>query len=234
MRRADDVGFPTLVKASVLARPNRFLIEASLGGSRVRAACRDPGRLEWLVRPGADVLLAPARGPGRATTHTLVLVRSGRLWVSALPALANDLLAAAVARGGLPDLPGARVLRREVRRGASRFDFLLAWRGAEVLVEVKSCTRVRGGRALFPDAPTVRGVRHVRELIEHRRRGGRSLLVFVAQRGDAESIAPFRERDPEFGRALDEAARAGVLLRAYRCRVRRSGVRLEQPIHVAL
>lgn len=228
-----DVRFYPLTPASFCARPNRFVIRARVGGRVVRAACRDPGRLRELLRPGVPLLLEPSRDPGRRTRFTAVLVRHRRRWVSLVPALANRVFEAALDRGA-PGLPAARVVRREVPRGRSRIDFEIQERRGRVLVEVKSATLVVAGRALFPDAPTLRGTRHVRELIAHRRKGGRALVVFVVQRDDASSLSPYAANDPTFAEALLSARRAGVGLLAFACRVTRRGVRLDRRIPVVL
>src|SRR6266571_7061087 len=151
--------FPPLVPARFLERPNRFLVLARIGGRRVRVACRDPGRLRELLVPGADLLVAPGSAPGRRTAHTLALVRHGRGWIPLVPSLANRVFEAALRRGAVPGLAGARVVGREVVHGRSRFDFLLDHRGVRLMTEVKSVTLVLGRRALFPDAPTHRGAR---------------------------------------------------------------------------
>lgn len=207
---------------------------ARVGGRRVRAASRDPGRLIGLLPPGAEIRLAPSTDPRRRTAHTLMLVRCGRRWVSLVPALANEILEVALRRGGLAGLEGARVLRREVRHGRSRFDFLLSYDGYRCMTEVKSVTFVTGRRAFFPDAPTARGTRHLRELAALQRRGRRALVVFVVQRADAKSVSPHRDNDPEFTRALEDAARAGVRLLAYTCRVSTAGCALDRRIPVVL
>jgi sugar fermentation stimulation protein A len=139
--------------------------------------------------------------------------------VSLVPTLANRLFEHAIARGTVPGLRGAQVIRREVAHGRSRFDFLLRHRGRPVLVEVKSVGLVERGRALFPDAPTARGARHLRELAAHARRGGAALLAFVVQRPDAVSVHPHRHLDPAFAEALVEARRAGVRLLGLACRL---------------
>jgi sugar fermentation stimulation protein A len=224
--------FYRLVPATFVARPNRFVILARLDRRLVRVASRDPGRLRELLRPGAPLRLAPSDDPRRATRFTAVLVRRGRRWVSMIPAHANAVLAASLAKGGLPGLRGARVARREVAHGGSRFDYLLRWRGRDVLTEVKSASLVVNGRALFPDAPTTRGTRHVRELTAHASRGGQALVVFVVQHGAARSLEPHAGHDPEFARALREAKRVGVRLRAYACRVSPRGVSIRRRIPV--
>jgi sugar fermentation stimulation protein A len=101
-----------------------------------------------------------------------------------------------------------------------------------VLAEVKSVTLVEGDRGLFPDAPTARGARHVRELSALARRGEPSAVVFVVQRPDARSVTPNRATDPAFADAMAGAARAGVSLLAYTCRVGPAGIRLEGRVPV--
>jgi len=221
-----------LLPARFLSRPNRFLIVAERHGRRVLAACRDPGRLEGLLVPGVELRLLPVRRAGRRTAYDVALVRAGRAWTSLVPVLANRVLEAAIAAGEAPGLRAARVVGREVKRGGSRFDFLLAHRGRRVLTEVKSAGLVVDGRALFPDAPTLRGARQVRELTTHVRRGGAGLLVFVVQRSDARSVAPHRAIDPGFADALAEARRAGVRLLAFNCQVSPGGCRLRDRIPV--
>jgi sugar fermentation stimulation protein A len=157
-----DVRFGTLVESVFVSRPNRFLVVARLRGRLVRAASRDPGRLRELLVPGASLLLAPSADPRRRTRYTVMLVRHAGRWVSVVPVLANPIFAGAVARGGARGFENVRVVGREVQRGRSRIDFLLARGRRRLLVEVKSVTLVEAGCARFPDAPTARGTRHLR------------------------------------------------------------------------
>jgi sugar fermentation stimulation protein A len=200
----------------------------------IRAACRDPGRLRELLVPGGLVLLEPASTPGRSTSHTIVLVRHRRRWVSVVPALANRIFEAALTRGGVRGLARARIVGREVRHGRSRIDFAISWRGQTALVEVKSATLVERGRALFPDAPTARGRRHLEELTAHSRKSRRAFVVFVVQRDDARSLSPHAENDPAFAMALGAAVRAGVKVLAFACSVKPEGIRLDRSIPVVL
>jgi sugar fermentation stimulation protein A len=220
---------PDLIPAVFLERPNRFIVVARLrDGRHIRAHLADPGRLRELLLPGAALRLrpagpprkgAPARGApaARKTRFTVALVRSPeppRPWVSLDTNLANRLAADLFESGRVPVVGKPSAVTREVRRGASRFDFLLTRRdGTEILTEVKSVTLVENGVALFPDAPTVRGARHVRELEAHVRSGGRALVLFVAQREDARVIRPNAATDPAFAAAVESAAGAGVLFR---------------------
>jgi len=227
-----DVAFSPLAPASFVSRPNRFLVLARAGSRVVRVASRDPGRLRELLVPSARLLIEPSSDPRRRTGHTLVLVRKSRRWVSVVPVLANRILEAAFLRDGVPRLRGARIVGREVRMGRSRIDFLVAHRGRRVLVEVKSATLVERGRALFPDAPTERGARHLRELLAWSRQGGLAAVAFVVQRSDAFELSPHAENDPAFAAALRDAVRAGVRVFAYACRVTRHGASLVREIPV--
>lgn len=229
-----DVRFPPLVPATFLERPNRFLLRAEVAGRRELVASRDPGRLSELLLPGTALRVARASGPHRRTAYTLILARQRTSWVCLVPALASRIVQFALDRGAIAELSGARVIEREVRRGKSRIDFVVDREGVRMLVEVKSAALVEDGRALFPDCPTERGTRHVEELLRARRRGGESALVFVVQRDDAVSFAPHASVDPAFARALARAARGGVRVLAYGCRVTTRGATLDRPLPVVL
>lgn len=226
----------SLVPATFLSRPNRFIVMArTAAGRQVRCHLGDPGRLRELLLPGAELRLRPAspprkgagRPPARRTRYTVALVRASdppRPWVSLETTLANRLAEDLFRRGLVRAAGRPAVIRREVARGRSRFDFLLEGRdGSRLLVEVKSVSLVERGVALFPDAPTARGARHVAELEEHVRGGGRALILFVVQRDDARLVRPHAATDPAFASALARAAAAGVDVRAVRFRLEGDG-----------
>lgn len=197
-------------------------------GRQVLAHLADPGRLRELLLPGAALRLRPVpQSATRRTRYSVVLVRSPktpRVWVSLDTLLANRLAEDLLNEGRVRGIGRGWTLRREVQRGNSRFDFLLQRRnGDEMLVEVKSVTLVQQGLALFPDAPTVRGTRHVSELAQAVRGGTRATVLFVVQRDDAFAVAAHAGIDPAFARALQSAAAAGVLVRAARYRLLSSG-----------
>jgi sugar fermentation stimulation protein A len=232
--KSPDAPFYSLRTGTFVSRPNRFVALIRHENRTIRAACRDPGRLRELLVPKARVLLEPATTPGRSTSHTIVLVRHRRRWVSLVPALANRIFEAALRRRGVPGLVGARIVGREVRHGRSRIDFAISWHGETALVEVKSATLVERGRALFPDAPTARGRRHLQELTAHSRNFRRAFVVFVVQRDDAHSLSPHARNDPALATALVTAVRAGVKVLAFACSVKPEGIRLDRRIPVVL
>ena len=220
---------PALVAARFVARPNRFIVMARLdSGTEVRCHMADPGRLRELLLPAVELRLRPAPPDAvRATRYSVALVRAPmapRPWVSLDTTLPNRLAANLLREGAIRGLGGYKELQAEVKHGSSRFDFLLTpRRGEKIFVEVKSVTLVENGVALFPDAPTVRGARHLRELAAHVQDGGRGAVLFVVQRPDARAVRPRRVTDPAFADALLEARAQGVLLRAVHFRLRGDG-----------
>lgn len=226
---------PPLHEGRFVERPNRFLTVVELEGRRVEAHLPDPGRLKELLLPGARVWVRPADSPNRKTAFTLTLVEAptGEL-VSLVTTLPNRLVEEALRAGSLAELRGWAIERAEYTWGDSRFDFLLVRDGRRLLLEVKSVTLVEEGRALFPDAVTARGARHVRELIAARQEGWETAVLFVVQRRDAESVTAARSIDPGFADALAAAREAGVRLLAYRCSVTLEEAVITDPLPVRI
>ncbi len=224
---------PLLVRGQFVHRDNRFRATVLLEGQEVWAHVPNSGRLSELFTPGRAIWLAPAANAQRKTGHDLTLVETASVLVSVDARLPNPLFAEALARGSLPDW-SCPTIEREVARGESRLDFRLSGPSGVTWVETKSVTLVEDGVALFPDAPTRRGRRHLETLTEAARAGDAAAVVFVVQRPDAQGFAPHREADPAFADALVQAAEAGVAVRAYACRVTRSEISLaeEMPVQI--
>lgn len=249
-----------LQEAIFLERPNRFVIRCALVGrdriptpdgigdgngfdvtdstspAVVEAHLPDPGRLKELLTPGKQVWLRRVREGKRKTAWSAVLCwsASGRSLVSLEAALPNRLVAEALRRQALPELAGWSLVRPEFAFGGSRWDFLLQrFDGRRLLLEVKSVTLAQEGCGLFPDAPTERGRRHVRELTRFAQSGeGEAALFFVAQRSDVKRIRAAASIDPIFAAALTEAHAAGVHLFARRCQLSFTRIVLDRSIPV--
>jgi sugar fermentation stimulation protein A len=221
MSEARSPGGGPLVDASFVARPNRFVVDAMVdGGRQVRAHLADPGRLTELLVEGAPLRLRPvASRPDRRTRFTVSLVRAStppRPWVSVDTTLPNRLAETLLERNAIRGVGPGWSIRREVAVGRSRFDFMLSRNDERLVVEVKSVTLVEDGIARFPDAPTARGARHVREIEELVRDGARGLVLFIVQRSDARAVTTHSKIDPDFADAVRSARERGVLLRAAR------------------
>lgn len=225
---------PPTVDGRFLERENRFRVRMEVDGRPVPAHLPNSGRLTELLTPGRPCRLVPHPEPHRRTPLDLLLVEYAGVLVSVDARLPGPLVAEAVTEGRLPEFSGFVHLEREVRCGESRLDFRLDGPNGPLWLETKSVTLVEDGVALFPDAPTLRGQRHLRQLAAQAARGERGAVVFVVQRPDAEVFMPHHRADPAFAAALTEAARAGVEVHAFRCEVSLTEIRIAVPIPVSL
>lgn len=192
-----------------LERPNRFSLWVRVNGRRELAHLPNPGRLLKVLSPGRRILLRPARGPHRKTRYTAVGADLAGMLVSLDSTLPNRFFPQALSQGLIPPLAGWALGRREPRLGTGRVDFLLRRGEEELWVEVKSVTWVEHGVALFPDAPTARGRRHLEELAQAAAKGARAVVAFVVQRPDACAFGP-SPVDPRFASAFRRALAMGV------------------------
>lgn len=215
--RIDPFG-GALVPATLVRRHKRFLADMLLAdGTPAVAHCANSGSMLGLAEPGMECLLRPAAGPTRtlAWSWELVRPRPGGCWVGVNTARPNQVVGELLRRGAVPGLRKGPV-RREVRYGreGSRVDFVLGsgdpGGGGLTFVEVKNTTLERDGVALFPDAVTERGAKHMRELAAMARQGHDAAVVFFVNRADAHAFAVARDIDPAYARAFGRALRAGV------------------------
>jgi len=209
--------YPRTAEAVFLARPNRFVAEVELAGGRETVHVKNTGRCRELLRPGARVILAAGEGKGRKTAWDLVTVeKPGLGWVNIDSQAPNQVVREWLDRGGLP---GVTSVRPEFTYGSSRVDFCLERGGKPCLLEVKGCTLERDGLGWFPDAPTLRGAKHLRELAAARSAGWDCILAFVIALPGVRQVLPNRETDLAFAEALAAAEKAGVQVLHLPCAV---------------
>ncbi|MCH8744970.1 MAG: DNA/RNA nuclease SfsA [Chloroflexi bacterium] len=225
---------PDLVEATFIRRLNRFAANLEVDGREVMAHLANSGRLGELLVPGYRMLLTPVAGDHRKCPFDLALVDLGFTLCSADARLPNVLLAEAIEAGRVAEFQGYSRVRREVTYGDSRLDMLLEGPGQSCFVETKSVTLVEDGLALFPDAPTLRGVKHLNSLIHAKEEGYRAAVVFVIQRSDAKEFSPHDVADPLLGETLRKAVGAGVEAFAYCCTVTRQEILLANRIPIKL
>ncbi len=199
------------IPATFIERPNKYLGIVDLEGVRTEAFIPNPGRMRELMVPGRPVLLRPASGlTKRRTLYDLVAVQYRRRFVLIDSGVPNKFLKYLLKEQLLPETQGWDLIKPEYKWGNSQFDFLLEKNGTSCLLEAKCCTYVVDGVARFPDAPTTRGARHVRELTEAKKQGYRSVIVLLIQGVGATRFRPNWETDPDFSDAFFEALDAGV------------------------
>ncbi|HVY20548.1 MAG TPA: DNA/RNA nuclease SfsA [Bauldia sp.] len=223
-----------LVEARLVQRYKRFFAAVRFAdGALATAHCANTGAMLGLSEPGTRVLVADASGGTRTLPWSLEMVEQFGTWVGVNSARPNALVAEAVAAGRIAEFAGYDQVRREVRYGAnSRVDFLLAGEGMpDLYVEVKNVHFSRTkGRAEFPDTPTERGAKHLRELIAMRAAGHRAAMLYLVQRGDAKAMSISRDLDPVYGAAFDAARAAGVEMLAYKCRLSAREITVTTPV----
>lgn len=223
-----------LVEGRFVQRDNRFRATVEINGRITKAHVPNSGRLHELFMTGQPILLAHVPAPHRLTDYDLVMVQVDDQLVSMDARLPSRLFHEAVAAGRLDPFASYTHIEPEVRFGESRLDFRLENGDEPCYVEVKSVTLTEDGYGLFPDAPTLRGQRHVRELIEVVGRDHRAAAVFIIQREDARRFAPHETADPDFAQVLRVAHRAGVEVYAYTCRVSLNEIAIDRSIPVEL
>ncbi len=225
-----------LYAGTLLRRYQRFLADVELAdGQFVTAHCPNSGSMKGCAEPGSPVLLSVSDNPKRKLPYTWELVQVNGLWVGINTGLPNRLVSEAISRGTVGDLADYTNIRPEVRYGKnSRIDLLLTGPAGLCYVEVKNVTLVEGNRALFPDAVTVRGQKHLRELMQVVREGNRGVIFFVVQRGDACVVAPADRIDPEYGKLLRLAVQNGVEAIAYRAHVEPGEIYLTRRLEISL
>ena len=215
------------VKGIFKARPNRFIAEVEVDGNLEIAHVPNTGRCKELLVENAVVWLKPSDNPNRKTKFSLHFVENKGVLVSLYSQQANSIVYDAVVDGKINELSGYDYHQREKTVDNSRIDIYLEnSNGDSCFVEVKGVTLIIDGEARFPDAPTERGAKHLKELIKLKKEGNRCCVFFLIQHPAGEFFRPNWENDPIFSQTLNEAYAEGVEILVYRCDNQLSGIEL--------
>lgn len=225
---------PPLVAATLVKRYKRFLADVLLSdGSLVTVHCPNSGSMKGCAVPGSSVFISRSPNLKRKYPFTWELVQADGFWAGINTGLPNHLVREAIEAATVAELQGYTAIRPEVPYGEhSRIDLLLEGPTGRCFVEVKNVTLVENGLALFPDAVTTRGQKHLLELMRVVREGDRGVIFFTVQRGDGNSVSPADTIDPEYGRLLRLALESGVEALAYRALVTPDEIRLTERLPV--
>ena len=223
--------YANVVPGRFLSRPNRFIAHIEIGGTEEICHVKNTGRCRELLPAGAKVWCAESDNPARKTRYDLIAVQKGDRLINMDSQAPNTAAGQWLAGGGLGKIEN---LRPESRWGNSRFDFSFTKDGQQCFLEVKGVTLETGGVCAFPDAPTERGAKHLRELTQLAKEGYGAYVVFVIQMTDVKYLHPNDATDPEFGKALREASYAGVQILAMDCVVTPDTMELNKPVEVKL
>ena len=226
--------YGNMVEARFLRRVNRFTAFVELNGQEEMVHVKNTGRCKELLLEGARVFLEEADKEGRKTKYSLIAVYKGDILVNMDSQAPNQMAAEALAEGKIEEIGEVDFLKREVNYENSRFDLFYQKGEKKGFIEVKGVTLEENGIAKFPDAPTERGAKHLRELIKAKEEGYEAAALFVIQMKGVQEFRPNEERDKNFTAALKEAAKAGVKILAYDCRVQVGKVYIDQKVPVNL
>ncbi len=220
-----------MVPGIFLDRPNRFVAHVRIGGAAETVHVKNTGRCRELLTPGVRVWCQRAESAARKTRYDLIAVEKGPRLINMDSQAPNAAAAEWLAGGGLGPV---EQLRRETVHEDSRFDFSFRLQGRPCFLEVKGVTLEEDGVCAFPDAPTLRGVKHLRGLTRAAGAGFGAYVLFVIQMEDAVCLRPNEQTDPAFAAALREAAAGGVEVLALDCAVTPERMTLRRPVPVEL
>ena len=220
-----------MVPGTFLKRPNRFIAHIEIDGQEEICHVKNTGRCRELLPVGAAVFCQRAANPDRKTKYDLITVKKGERLINMDSQAPNIAAGEWLTSGGLGEITD---LKPETTHGGSRFDFSFVKDGKKCFLEVKGVTLENGGICAFPDAPTERGAKHLRELTQAVKDGYGAYALFVIQMDDVLYLHPNDNTDPNFGKALREAAQAGVQVLAMDCAVTIDTMEIQNPVEVRL
>ena len=224
MRIIPIIRYENIVPGVFVRRVNRFVAEVLIDGKQENVHVKNTGRLQELLVPKAKVALQRADDPNRKTAYDLISVYKPRLkWVNIDSLAPNELMKQQIMSRNYD------LVKPEYTYGDSRFDFYMERQGEKYLTEVKGCTLaadLKNGIGLFPDAPTERGMKHLDELVSATKDGYHCAIAFVIQMNGIHKVFPNDNTQPEFGKALVRAAKAGVQVVYYSCHVEADSIKI--------
>lgn len=234
---SDKLPWPPLIQGTLIKRYKRFLADIQLDdGSLITAHCPNSGSMRQCSEPGRTVYVSHHDDPRRKLKYSWQLIQMPTSLVGVNTLVPNRLVGLAATRGLVPELMGYSEVRAEVKTSAhTRLDFRLkAPRRRDCYIEVKNCTLVEDGIAMFPDARTSRGQKHLQELISLKSSGARAIIFFVVQRSDARRFTVADTIDPEYGRWLRRAVEKKVAIVVYDVTMDLKGIAFNARIPFAL
>lgn len=224
--------YNNIVEGKFLSRPNRFIANVEINGKTETVHVKNTGRCRELLVPNATVFLEKSDNPLRKTEYDLVAVYKGEMLINMDSQVPNDVAFEWLKSGNLFSKDAK--IRREVKYKNSRFDFYIEDGNRKIFLEVKGCTLEQDGIALFPDAPTERGVKHIEELIGCSKEGFEAYILFVIQMKGVKVFKPNDNTHKKFGDTLREAKKTGVNILAYNCTVTPDSINIDKEVKIEL
>ncbi len=209
------VTYKNIIKAEFISRPNRFIANIKIGGKEHICHVKNTGRCSELLLPGAEIYVQQHNNPKRKTQYSLISVVKENRLINIDSQVPNKAVHKWLLENNL--FGDIEYIKPEYNYRSSRIDFFIQTKSKKILLEVKGVTLEENGIAMFPDAPTLRGINHINELINAKKEGYASYILFVIQMPAVRFFTPNYATHPEFGKALKSAKREGVKILAYDC-----------------
>lgn len=229
--RREKMKYENMISGTFLCRPNRFIAHVEIEGKEEIVHVKNTGRCRELLPTGAKVWCHRSNNPNRKTKYDLICVQKGQRLINMDSQAPNAAVGEWLRSGGLGNVT---YIRTEVVYGNSRFDFAFEIDGKPCFMEVKGVTLENDGVCAFPDAPTSRGAKHLKELACAVQEGYRAYVLFVIQMADVKYLHPNDATDPAFSEALRQAAEAGVTVFAMDCEITPDTMILSKEVPVCL
>ena len=222
----------TLISGEFIKRYKRFFVDIKIGNNIITAHCPNTGSMMGLLKKGNKVWLSESNNPKRKLKYSLQIIEDQKSKIGINTHLTNKIVFDALNKGSIKDFKNLDSIKKEVKFGQNtRFDFLLTKRNKKTFVEVKNVTLSRKNRvAEFPDAITTRGLKHIRELLNAKKKGFEVYLLFVIQRNDCNKFELAKDIDPEYCELLIKAVKKNLKVLCYDCKFSTKGIELNRYI----
>nr|WP_132283512.1 DNA/RNA nuclease SfsA [Natranaerovirga hydrolytica] len=226
--------YKDIVAGEFIKRPNRFIAHVRINNQEEIVHVKNTGRCTELLKPGAKVFLEPSANPNRKTKYSLISVYKKDRLINMDSQVPNQVIFEALKENKIKEIKDSQLIKREVTYGHSRFDIYYENKGEKGFMEVKGVTLEKNGVAMFPDAPTTRGTKHINELIRAKKEGYQAYIMFLVQMDGIHTFVPNFQMDEAFSRALKNAKEMGVEVIGYNSIVTKEGIGINQGINVNL
>lgn len=226
--------YSTIKPAIFIRRPNRFISHVIVDGREEIVHVKNTGRCKEILKEGASVILEKAANTNRKTSYSLIAAYKGDVLINIDSQVPNAVVYESIMKNKIKELQNISKLKREVTYGNSRFDLYFESNNQKGFIEVKGVTLEAEGVAMFPDAPTERGRKHIYEMIKAVEEGYYGVIFFLIQMKGVHHLTPNTIRDPKFAEALKLAKEKGVIILAYDAVVRVNEIVIGDPVSITL
>lgn len=224
--------YENIIKAKFISRPNRFIAEVEIDGNIEIAHVKNTGRCKELLTEGTTVYVQKSDNPARKTKYDLITVVKNGMLINMDSQAPNKVFGEWVSQGNFA--ADVDLIKPECKYGSSRFDFYIEAGGRKIFAEIKGVTLEEEGIVMFPDAPTERGVKHIKELCECVKNGYEGYIFFIIQMEQCKYFTPNKSTHPEFAEALKKASECGVTIKAMNCNVTEDELKILKEVEIKL